>query len=212
MHSPALISRPLARVAVCSALIGATLTLSGCFPLAATGLVVGTLAVVDRRTLGAQTDDTAIELKALADLNSQVKGSGGVSVTSYNRKVLLTGQVLNEQTKRDAEAVVARLANVRSIHNELIISGRVSVGTQAADTSLTAQVKTALIDAKDLQATTIKVVTEAGVVYLMGIVSRAEGDRAAQVASRVSGVTRVVTVFEYATAEELQRMQRQAPK
>lgn len=93
-----------------------------------------------------------------------------------------------------------------------MISGRVSVGTQAADTSLTAQVKTALIDAKDLQANTIKVVTEAGVVYLMGIVSRTEGDRASQVASRVSGVTRVVTVFEYVSPEELSRLQRQPPK
>ncbi|HEY5632635.1 MAG TPA: BON domain-containing protein [Burkholderiaceae bacterium] len=212
MLKPSPLSRPLARAAVCSALIGATLALSGCFGLAATGMVVGTLAAVDRRTIGAQTDDTGIELKALADLHSRVKGSGGVSVTSYNRKVLLTGQVLNEQTKRDAEAVVARLANVRSIHNELVISGRVSVGTQAADTSLTAQVKTALIDAKDLQANTIKVVTEAGVVYLMGIVSRTEGDRASQVASRVSGVTRVVTVFEYVSPEELSRLQRQPPK
>jgi len=206
-----LVSRPVAKLALCSVLVGATLSLSGCFPLAATGVVVGTLAAVDRRTLGAQTDDTGIELKAMADLNSQVPGSGGVSVTSYNRKVLLTGQVLNEQTKRNAEAVVARLANVRVIHNELGISGRVSFGTQAADTSITARVKSALIDTKDLQATTIKVVTEAGVVYLMGIVTRVEGDRAAQVVSRVSGVTRVVTVFEYATAEELARTER-APK
>ncbi|MCL4743981.1 MAG: BON domain-containing protein [Burkholderiaceae bacterium] len=210
MNNESRVSRPFARLVVCAVLAGSTLSLSGCFPLAATGVVVGTLAVVDRRTLGAQTDDTGIELKALADLSRQVPGSGGVSVTSYNRKVLLTGQVLNEQTKRAAEALVARYANVRSIHNELAISGRVSVGTQAADTSITARVKAALIDTKDLQANTIKVVTESGVVYLMGIVTRVEGDRAAQVVSRVSGVTRVVTVFEYASADELARIERAA--
>ena len=210
MSNKSTISRHFARLAVCAALAGATLSLSGCFPLAATGVVVGTLAAVDRRTLGAQTDDTGIELKALADLSRQVPGSGGVSVTSYNRKVLLTGQVLNEQTKRAAEALVARYANVRSIHNELAISGRVSVGTQAADTSITARVKAALIDTKDLQANTIKVVTESGVVYLMGILTRVEGDRTAQVVSRVSGVTRVVTVFEYASADEMARIERAA--
>ena len=98
--------------------------------------------------------------------------------------------------------------NVRSVHNELQVSGRVSLGTSASDATITTRVKAAFLDAKDLQSNTIKVVTEAGVVYLMGIVSRAEGDRAAQTASRVSGVTRVVTMFEYATADEIARIER----
>ncbi len=201
--------RNLRRTMLAGALAAATLTQTGCFPLAATGMVVGALAVVDRRTIGAQTEDQGIEVKALSEL-ARMNASGGISVTSYNRKVLLTGQVLSEEAKRTAEAVVARLDNVRSVHNELTVAGRVSFGTQAADTSITARVKTALIDARDLQGNTIKVVTEAGVVYLMGIVTRAEAERAAQVTSRVSGVTRVVTVFEYVTPDELARIERQS--
>ena len=201
--------RGMRRALVAAALVGATLTQTGCFPLAATGMVVGTLAAIDRRTIGAQTEDQGIEVKSLNDIGRLASG-GGVSVTSYNRKVLLTGQVLDEATRREAEAIVTRLDNVRSVHNELQVSGRVSFGTQAADTSITARVKTALIDARDLQGNTIKVVTEAGTVYLMGIVTSAEAERAAQVASRVSGVTRVVTVFEYVTPDELARIERQA--
>lgn len=202
--------RPVAlrRALLGAALGGVALAQTGCFPLAATGVAVGALAIADRRTIGAQTEDQGIEFKAMQQL-SQLSSGGGISVTSFNRKALLTGQVLDEHTKREAGAIVARIDNVRSVHNELQVAGRVSLGTQAADTSITARVKTALIDARDVQANTIKVVTEAGVVYLMGIVTRAEGDRAAQVVSRVSGVTRVVTVFEYVTPDELARIERQ---
>lgn len=200
--------RALPRLAVVASLVGATLAMSGCFPLAATGVAVGTLAAMDRRTIGAQTEDTGIEVKAAAQLRQQIPDAGGISVTSFNRKVLLTGQVLDERSRTEAAAIVGRLDNVVSVHNELKVAGRVSLGTSAADTSITARVKTALIDARDVQANTIKVVTEAGVVHLMGIVTRAEGERAAQVASRVSGVQRVVTVFEYVTPDELARIER----
>lgn len=198
----------VSRLALVGALIGTSLSLSACFPLAATGVVVGGLAAIDRRTVGAQTEDTAIEVKATNQFRQQLGGSGGISVTSFNRKVLLTGQVVDEQTKRAAGDIVSKLDNVRSVHNELAVSGRVSLGTSAADTSITTRVKAAFVEAKDMQANTLKVVTEAGVVYLMGIVTRAEGDRAAQVASRVAGVTRVVTVFEYVTPDELARIER----
>lgn len=200
--------RTASRLALVGALIAGTLSLAGCFTLAATGAVVGGLAAIDRRTVGAQTEDTGIEVKATSQFSQQLGGSGGISVTSFNRKVLLTGQVADEQTRRQAGEIVSKLDNVRSVHNELAVSGRVSLGTSAADTSITTRVKTALIEAKDIQANTIKVVTEAGVVYLMGIVTRAEGDRVAQVASRVGGVTRVVTVFEYVTPDDLARIER----
>jgi osmotically-inducible protein OsmY len=147
-------------------------------------------------------------VKAAAQLPQLLADAGGIAVTSYNRKVLLTGQVPDERTRTEAASIVGRVDNVLSVHNELKVSGRVSLGTAAADTSITTRVKAALIDARDVQANTIKVVTEAGIVYLMGIVTRAEGDRAAQVASRVSGVQRVVTVFEYVTADELARIER----
>lgn len=198
-----------ARLTLVAALLASALATSGCLPLVATGAAVGTLAALDRRTLGAQTEDQEIELRATNRMRDALKQPGGVSVTSFNRKVLLTGQVASEDDKRAAEAAVAGLPNVRSIHNELQVLGRPSLATSAADTSITARVKTALVDAQDLHANVIKVITESGTVYLMGLVSRREADRAAQVASRVSGVQRVVTVFEYITEEEAKRASEQ---
>lgn len=191
------------RLLLVGAVLAASIGASGCVPVVATGAAVGTLAALDRRTVGAQTEDQAIELKAAMQIRERI--GSGVSVTSYNRKVLLTGQVANENDKRTAEAIVADIANVRSIHNELQVSGVPSLSTSAADAAITARVKAAFVDAKDLQANTIKVVTEAGTVFLMGLVSRREADRAANVASRVAGVQRVVTVFEYITEEEAAR-------
>lgn len=194
-----------ARLTFAAALLASVLAAPGCVPLVATGAAVGTLAALDRRTLGAQTEDQEIEVRAANRMRDALKQPGGVSVTSFNRKVLLTGQVASEDDKRAAEAAVAALPNVRSIHNELQVLGRPSLATSAADTSITARVKAALLDAQDLHATVIKVVTESGTVYLMGLVSRREAERAAQVASRVAGVQRVVTVFEYITEEEARR-------
>jgi len=196
------------RTALLAVLVGITLANAGCFPIVATGVVVGTMAVLDRRTVGAQTEDQSIELKALGELRQQLPGSGGVSVTSFNRTVLLTGQVLDAETKRRASEITGKIENVRTVHNELVVSGRASVGVYAADSALTTKVRSALVEAKDLQSSAFKVVSESEVVYLMGIVTRAEGDRAAQLVSRVSGVKRVVTVFEYVTADELARIER----
>ncbi|MBW7925150.1 MAG: BON domain-containing protein [Burkholderiaceae bacterium] len=198
----------LRRTLLVAAVLTASLGASGCLPVVATGAAVGTLAALDRRTVGAQTEDQAIELKAAAQIRDRI--GSGVSVTSFNRKVLLTGQVANERDKRTAEAIVAELPNVRSIHNELQVAGVPSLSTSAADSAITARVKAAFLEAADLQANTIKVVTEAGTVYLMGLVSRREADRAAQVASRVAGVQRVVTVFEYITEEEAARSKPQS--
>ena len=194
-----------ARLTFAAALLATVLAAPGCVPLVATGAAVGTLAALDRRTLGAQTEDQEIELRAANRMRGALAQPGGVSVTSYNRKVLLTGQVASEDDKRAAEAAVGALPNVRSVHNELQVLGRPSLATSAADTAITARVKAALLDAQDLHANVIKVVTESGTVYLMGLVSRREADRAAQVASRVAGVQRVVTVFEFITEEEVKR-------
>ncbi|RIK99273.1 MAG: transporter [Burkholderiales bacterium] len=198
----------LRRTLLVAAVLAASLGASGCLPVVATGAAVGTLAALDRRTVGAQTEDQAIELKAAAQIRDRI--GSGVSVTSFNRKVLLTGQVANERDKRTAEAIVAELPNVRSIHNELQVAGVPSLSTSAADSAITARVKAAFLETADLQANTIKVVTESGTVYLMGLVSRREADRAAQVASRVAGVQRVVTVFEYITEEEAARAKPQS--
>lgn len=198
----------LRRVSIAALLVGPAAALSGCFPVAATGVVVGALVATDRRTVGAQTEDTGIEIKAAAQLRERLPDAGGIAVTSFNRKALITGQVPDERSRVEAADIVGRIDNVVSVHNELQVAGRTSFGTTAADTSITTRVKAALIEARDIQANTIKVKTEAGVVYLMGIVTRAEGDRAAQVASHVSGVQRVVTVFEYVTTDELARIER----
>jgi osmotically-inducible protein OsmY len=197
---------PIARLVFAGTLIGATLSMQGCVGLAVTGVAVGTMVAIDRRTVGAQTEDTSIELKAAQDLSRELPAGSSTSVTSYNRKVLITGQVPDEQAKRTADAVVARITNVRSVHNELKVGAKVSASTTANDAGITTKVKAAFVEAKDLQTNSLKVVTEDGVVYLMGVVTRAEGDRAAQVASRVSGVKRVVTVFEYVTPDELARI------
>jgi len=198
----------LSRLALAASLIGATVLSSGCVPLAVTGVAVGAMAATDRRSIGAQTDDQTIEVKALAQIQQDLKVLSGVSVTSYNRKVLLTGQVVDERTKRAIGDLVGRIDAVRSVQNELQVGTVVSMSTSANDSGITASVKTAMIDAKDLQSNAFKVVTENGVVYLMGIVTRTEGDRGAQLASRSSGVKKVVTVYEYVTDDELARIVR----
>ena len=182
-------------------------SLPACVPLAATGIAVGGLAMLDRRTVGAQTDDQAIEIRAASALR-KVAGAAGVSVTSFNRKVLLTGVVTDDKARQEIETAMGTVTNVRSVHNETIVGFRPSLSTSASDTALTARVKAAFVEARDLQTNAFKVVTESSTVYLMGLVTRREGERAAYVASTVGGVRRVVTVFEYISEEELTTMER----
>ncbi len=194
-----------------ASLVAAGFALSACAPLlVGAGATMGTLSALDRRTVGAQTEDELIELKGRNRLTESMRNSDGIGVTSYNRKVLLTGQVLSAQDKTNAARVIASLDNVRSVDNELQVSGRVSMGVAASDTLITTRVKTALLDSNRVQANTIKVVTEASVVYLMGIVTAEEGSAAADIASRTSGVARVVTVFENISNDDLQRIKREA--
>lgn len=180
--------------------------LSGCLPVAVGGIAAGTLSFFDRRTLGAQTDDQAIELKTVSRLQDSPTKLGGVSVTSYNRMVALTGFVADDAQRREAEAIVAKVENVRTVHNELQIGLRPSIGTATSDSGLTARIKAAFLEAHDLQSNVFKVVTESGTAYLMGLVTRREGDRAAAIASRVNGVQKVVTLFEYISEEDLGRL------
>lgn len=198
----------IARILTVSVLMASTVLASGCIGLAATGLVVGSVALTDRRTLGAQTEDTSIEIKTKLRINDQLKFPGGVSVTSYNRRVLLTGQVANEDEKRRAERVAREVDNVRTVHNELQIAGQPGLTSDAADATTTAGVKAALIESKETPAATIKVVTEGGVVYLMGLVTQRESQSAVRIASRARGVQKVVAVFEIISDEEVSRITR----
>jgi osmotically-inducible protein OsmY len=205
-----ILSSPSAgRRLVLSALVLSTAGLSGCFGLAMTGAAVGTMAVLDRRSLGAQTEDQAIELRGLRELNDEVnnKGTGSISITSFNRRVLLSGQADSAQTKQHAEEIVRnRVPNIKDIYNEVEVANASDFATRTKDTTLTARVKANLVRERNLSSNAIKVVTERSTVYLLGLVTRNEGERAAIISSQVSGVTRVVTLFEYITEEELAKI------
>jgi osmotically-inducible protein OsmY len=194
------------RIAVVTMLLASTIALNGCLPLAATGLAVTTKAALDRRTVGAQAEDTEIELRARNRIAAAVKDWGGVSVTSYNRRVLLTGQVPDEETKRTVEAAVAPTVGLRAVFNELEVAPRASFAAETRDAARTARVKSSFLEQKVLSVNAVKVVTESEVVYLMGLVTQREAPAYAQVTSRVSGVRRVVTLFEFVSDEELQRI------
>lgn len=183
--------------------------LSGCFPLAVTGAAVGTMAVLDRRTLGAQTEDQSIELKALRELNHAfANGGASVTVTSFNRRVLMAGQAASAQDRQRAEDIVRNASdNIAELYNEVEIGQTASFGTHTRDTGLTARVKTALVRERNLPANAVKVISEVSTVYLMGLVTQDEGDRAAHLAARVPGATRVVTMFEYVTPDDIARIQ-----
>jgi osmotically-inducible protein OsmY len=178
--------------------------ISGCAPLLVGGAMVGGgLMMTDRRTSGTQVEDQTIELKAMNRIRESVGDRGHVNVTSYSRLLLLTGEVANEADKAAIEQNVARIENVRSIVNELAVMGNASLTSRSNDTILTSKVKASYVDAKDLQANAVKVVTERGTVYLMGRVTEREAARASDIARGVSGVQKVVRVFEVITEAEL---------
>lgn len=197
----------LAAVLAASTLLGACAT-----PLLIGGAAIGgALVAIDRRTSGAQLEDQSIELKAVTAVRESGT-AGHVNATSYNRTVLLTGEVPAEADRTTIEQRVARIDNVRAVVNELAVMGNSSLTARSSDAILSARVKAALVDAKDLQANAVKVITERGVVHLMGIVSEREAARAAEIARSVSGVQKVVRVFEVVSEQELARLQpRPAP-
>lgn len=188
-------------------------TLTGCFPLVLGGAVVGGTAVyTDRRTSGTQLEDEAIELKS-ATRNSEAIGSRGrVSVTSYNRMVLITGEVTSDADRALVEKTVSRVENVRSIVNELVVVKELPSSHVGTDAIVTGKVKASLVDSKDVFAQAVKVVTEHGTVYLMGRVTEREAARAADITRGVSGVQKVVRVFEIVSEAELANLNAPAAK
>ena len=181
-------------------------SLSACLPLIAGGAVGGTLMAIDRRTSGAQVEDEGIELRSVGRIRENVMGDVHINVTSYNRQLLLTGEVPNEQTKQLVQQVVSQVDNVRSVVNELAVEPKSSLTTRSSDTIVTGKVKATLVDTPDLFANAFKVVTERGAVYLMGRVTQREADRVADVVRGIGGVKRVVRVLEIISEEELQRL------
>lgn len=192
----------------CAALAAAALTagLSGCVPLVVGGaMATGALSAADRRTTGTQVEDQGIELRAQDRIRqSPLNERARITITSFNRKVLIAGEVRNEQDKEEAGRIVREVNNVDGIYNELEVTPfSSSLGQRSKDTMLTSQVKGSIINARDLQASAIKVVTEMNVVYLMGIVTERESKRAAEIARGVNDVRKVVRLFELTTEDAL---------
>ncbi len=195
-------SRRLGSVVLGAVLAGAGL--SACAPLLLGGAVVGgSLLVTDRRSSGAQVDDQAIELKGANRIRELVGERGRISVTSYNRQVLLTGEAASEADKAAAEQAVARVDNVRGVFNELGVGPGASLSTRSNDLVISGKVKASFVDAHDLHANAVKVVTERGIVFLMGRVTEREATRASEIARGVGGVQKVVRVFEVVSEAEL---------
>lgn len=194
----------VAAATLSTVLLGAAV--SGCAPLLVGGALTGAMVATDRRTSGAQLEDQGIELRATNRLREAMGQRSNVSVTSYNRQVLLTGEVATEQDKARAESLVASVENVRSIVNELGVLGASSLTQRSSDALVTGRVKAAMIDARDLSASAIKVVTSRGTVYLMGRVTQREADRATEITRNTQGVQRVVRALEIISEAELARL------
>jgi osmotically-inducible protein OsmY len=205
-------SRFAAWSTVASLLVAGALT-SGCVPVVIGGAMVGgALAVTDRRTAGTQLEDQSIELKAMGRTRELLGDRGQVSHTSYNRVVLLTGEVPSEADRASVEQAIGRLDNVRGVVNEIAVMGPSSLTSRANDRVLSTKVKATFVDAKDVMANAFKVTAERGTVYLMGRVTEREANTAVELARSVAGVQRVVKVFEYITEAELSALQPPPPR
>ena len=180
---------------IAAAALAASL-LQGCFPLAVTGVGTAALMATDRRTSGTYIEDETIEWKVFGRLRDRFPGAH-VNATSYNRRVLLTGEVPGEEAKKKIEEEVRTIENVKEVTNELQVSGAASLASRGSDSLITSNVKARMVNNAKVSPTNVKVLTEAGVVYLMGLVTQEEGDAAVEVARNTSGVVRVVKVFEY---------------
>jgi osmotically-inducible protein OsmY len=174
------------------------LLLQGCVPVVIGAAAAGTaLVATDPRTTGSQVDDEVVEDKISYTINQRFKGDFHVNVTSYNGVVLLTGEVPADTAKADIESIARTTPKVRAVQDELVVGPPSDLNARSNDTLITSKVKTRFVEANKFQINHVKVVTERGVVYLMGLVRRDEADAAAQIASTTSGVQRVVKVFEY---------------
>jgi len=198
-------ARPLTLAVVAAVL--ASSTLSACAPILVGGAIAGTVAASDRRTFGAQTEDKSIVVKAEVKMPNIVDKNAHVNVNSFNRRVLLTGEVPDEDTKAKVEREVRAIEGVMNVTNELEIGFTSSYTSRSNDALITSKVKLSLADAKDISANSFKVITEKGAVFLMGRVTQREGTQAADIARGVRGVTKVVKVFEYITDDEQKQYQ-----
>lgn len=195
-----IVTKLLERARIAPVLLVLALTvplLQGCFPVIAGGVAAGVLAADDRRTLSAQTDDKAIGLKVDKAINDVYSDRVHVNINPFNGRVLLTGEVPDEKAKAEVARLAGGVEAVKMVINEVQVGPNASVAGRSNDAVITSLVKGNFVDDQNVLANAFKVVTEANVVYLMGLVTREEGDHASQVAARTRGVKQVVRVFEY---------------
>jgi osmotically-inducible protein OsmY len=176
-------------------------------PLMFGGVIGGAMVASDRRTTGIQVEDETIEQRSATAMRENFGSKEHINITSYNRQVLITGEVSNDTVRRQVESLISRVENVRAVVNELAVGAASSTSDRASDALLVAKVKASMVDTEDVFANVFKVVGERGTIYLMGRVTQRESQRATDVVRGVSGVKRVVRVFEYITEDELRAMQ-----
>jgi osmotically-inducible protein OsmY len=189
------------RSLIVALLLGATVlpALQGCFPIIAAGVTSGVLAAVDRRSVGTQTEDETIEWKAAARVSEQFGDKVHINFTSYNRKVLLTGEAPSAEAKAEIERLTTGVPNVLSAYNEINVGPISSYSDRSNDSFITTKVKSRSVDNGKYNPVHAKVVTEAGVVFLLGMLTQVEADAAIDVARTTSGVRKVVNVLEIIT-------------
>lgn len=190
-----------ARTLALAAVLGLAPQLQGCVEMAVVGAGAAALAVDDRRSIGAQTEDKDIDLRGESRVNDRFGNKVHINITSYNRNVLLTGEAPDAATKAQIEKIVREIPNVRGVINEILIAGVSTYSARGNDSYLTSKVKARFIDNGGVfSANQVKVVTENSVVYLLGLVTHKEAEAAVEIARTTGGVQKVVRVFEYIEA------------
>jgi osmotically-inducible protein OsmY len=207
--TPSIFKRRLLVAGFITAVAGVTGSLTACVPLILGGAAGTAMVATDRRTSGAQLEDEGIELRTLSRVRENFGTRVRVNTVSFNRQVLLTGEVPSLQDKQAVEDMVKKIQNVGSVVNELGVRNSPSLTDRSADLLITGRLKAAILDARDLQSNAFKVVTENSTVYLMGRVTQRESDRVTGIARGISGVQRVVRIFETISEDELRRLQPQ---
>ncbi|MBU3653756.1 MAG: BON domain-containing protein [Limnohabitans sp.] len=188
------------------------MSLGACAPLVVGSMVGGAMVASDRRTSGIQLEDEGIELRGGNRIREMLGSRVHINITSYNRQVLLTGEVPTQKDKDYANQLISQVENVRTVVNELAVAPTSSLSDRSMDALISGKVKASMVDSKDIFANAFKVVTERGTVYLMGRVTQREAQRATDLARQVSGVKKVVRVFDILTEEELQALLPPPPK
>lgn len=199
------------RIVTWTLLAAMTPALSGCFGAAVVGVGAGALLIADRRPAETYLTDEGIEVRAGARISERFGDKVHVNVASFNRSALLTGEVPDAAAKAEVEKIVSGVPNLKSISNELQIAGISSLGSRSNDSYITSKVKARFVDANKFAVNHVKVITEAGTVYLLGLVTRQEADAAVEIARTTGGVLKVVRVFEIVSEEKAQQLDNLPP-